>query len=77
MANKENKAHEIQPFEPNFNDDDVSDIDLLSALCGFENQNVSVPLTVARTSTVVSNTAPRSMFANCHIGTLNVTINKM
>ena len=66
---------ELVPLEPNFEDDDMSDLDLLSAICGIENQNQNVSVT--KTSTVVSNTMPRAMFANCQIGTLNVTINKL
>ena len=72
VQNKENMKCDLIPFEANFNDDDgVSDIDLLSALCGLENN-----VTVANTSTVVTNTIPRAMFANCQIGTINFTINK-
>ena len=67
-----NVQAEIVPFEPNFDDgNEISDIDLLSALCGVES-NVSV----TNTTTVVTNPAPCAMFANCHIGTINFTINK-
>ena len=70
------------PFQPNFEDhDDVTDVDLLSALCGI-NENAdgsinSVTTTLANTRNT-SNfvTMPNSMFANCQIGTINITINK-
>ena len=73
VKQKENVNCDLIPFEADFTEDDgVSDIDLLSALCGVENSNV----TVANTSTVVTNTMPRAMFANCQIGTINFTITK-
>ena len=60
------------PFEANFDDDGVSDIDLLSALCGVSE---TTSTTVSNTSNMV-NTAPRAMFVNCHIRAINITINK-
>ena len=72
VQNKRNMNANVIPFEVDFNDDGLSDIDLLSALCGIKNNNV----TVANTSTVVTNTMPCAMFANCQIGTINFTINK-
>ena len=72
MPKQHNINAELIPFEADFSDDGVSDMDLLSALCGIENNNV----TVASTSTVVTNTMPHAMFANCQIGTINFTINK-
>ena len=72
MPIQNNVTAELVPFEADFNDDGLSDIDLLSALCGVENTNV----TVTNSNTVVTNTMPRAMFANCQIGTINFTINK-
>ena len=69
---KDNIQGQILPFEPNFDDNDVSDMDLLSALCGLENSNVSV----TNSTSVITNTMPRALFANCQIGTLNLTIYK-
>ena len=51
-----------------------SDLDLLSALCGVQ-ENVCNTTTVTNTSNVLT-TAPRAMFANCHIAAINITINK-
>ena len=70
---KENVPPEIVPFEAEF-DDDIPDIDLLSALCGIQ-ENVATTTTVSNTSNVVT-TAPRAMFANCRIGAINIMINK-
>ena len=69
-------GNEIVQFEPNFDEDTVSDVDLLSALCAVENNNQS---TVATTSTNVLNSFPQAMFSNCGnitIGTINFNINK-
>ena len=73
VQQKENVLPEILPFEAEF-DNDISEIDLLSALCGVE-QNISTTTTVTNTSNVVA-TAPRAMFANCHIGAININIAK-
>ena len=62
---------EIVPFVPEF-EDDISDVDLLSALYGIQE---NVTNSVSTTNTVV-NTVPKSMFANCQIGTINFTICK-
>ena len=68
----------LVPFEPSFEDDDLSDMDILSAICGVQEDlsaktSVST-MTVSNTSLV--NAAPKAMFANCHIGAINITINK-
>ena len=47
---------------------------MTSALCGVS-EEISTTNTVTNTSNVV-NTAPKAMFANCHIGAINITINK-
>ena len=73
VQNKQNSDLQLVPYEPNF-DEDISDIDLLSALCEME-ENIPPPTTVSTTNTVV-NTVPKTMFANCQIGTINVTIVK-
>ena len=76
MENKENTT-EIVPYEPNFNDDQVSDVDLLSAICGIE-QNVNEN-TVTTTNSVMNNSFPKAMFTNCGnvtIGTINFNFNK-
>ena len=68
-----NTSMELVPFEPQF-DDDISDVDLLSALCGLE----EIPSTnvVATTQNTIVTAVPKSMFSNCKIGTLNITISK-
>ena len=74
---KENAEHAMVPFEPNFQEDELSDMDLLSAICEVSDE-ISINTTtstVSNTSNVV-NTTPRAMFANCHIGAINITINK-
>ena len=70
---KGNDTADIVPFEANF-DDDVSDIDLLSALCGVQ-ENINNTTTVTNTSNVVT-TAPRAIFANCQIGAIHINITK-
>ena len=73
---RSNAQPEIIPFEANFDQDDgVSDLDLLSALCNVGsdyNNPVSVANTVATSNIVI----PKSMFANCQIGTINFNITK-
>ena len=72
---KQNVNADIIPFESNFEiHGDVSDVDLLSALCGVE----SSTNLVSKTSTVIitNNSLPCTMFDNCQIGTLNITIIK-
>ena len=68
------------PYEPNFDEDPVSDIDLLLALCEVENKEHTpiVPTTNAITQRIMNN-LPKSMFSNCSnvpIGTINFNINK-
>ena len=70
----------IIPFEPTFDEDqDISDIDLLSALCEFEDKGpkINVPVTmstsIGNTSNVLNQT-PRGLFANCQIGTINFNL---
>ena len=75
VEDKEN-CGEIVPYEPNFDEDTVSDMDLLSAICGVENVNQN---TVATTTSSMVNNFPRAMFSNCGnvtIGTINFNINK-
>ena len=62
------------PFEANFEDEDISDVDLLSALCGVS-EDISMTNAITNTRNVV-NAVPKGMFANCHIGAINITINK-
>ena len=79
----------IVPFKANFEDhDDIPDFDLLSAICDIEDpqgenknevtkNNSAIQPTVANTCTSnVVNQIPRSFFANCQIGTINVNIMK-
>ena len=78
---KSNVTSAVVPFEADFpQENDISDINLLSALCGIDeniNQNpVSVANTVANTMTTSNIIIPKSMFANCQIGTINFTITK-
>ena len=70
------KDNEIIQFEPNFDEDAVSDVDLLSALCAVENNHQN---TVATTSTNILYSFPQAMFSNCGnitIGTINFNINR-
>ena len=72
-------AHAVIPYEPTF-DDDIPDFDLLNAICEMEQNNTpQIPVTmsasVANTSHVV-NQIPKALFANCHIGTINLNIVK-
>ena len=60
IANKENVTAELVPFEANFNDDGLSDMDLLSALCGLKNQTVSV----TNTNTIIFNSMSHAPFTN-------------
>ena len=92
VAVKENVMSEnaLVPFEPNFEEhDNIPDFDLLSAICDIEEpkeenkkdtlitQNSAIQPTVANTCTSnVVNQIPRSFFANCQIGTINVNIIK-
>ena len=74
--NKEN-CGEIVPFVPNFEDAQVSDVDLISALCGIE-QNVT-NTAVTTTNSVMNTSFPKAMFSNCGtvtIGTINFNFNK-
>ena len=70
-----NAERQIVPYEPNFEDDDISDIDLLSALCGVQDGFNSHTATVTKTNNVIT-TAPRAMFMNYQIRTINFTITK-
>ena len=74
--NKENYG-EIVPYIPNFEEDSVSDMDLLSAICGVDQNNKET--SVATTTNSLVNNFPRAMFSNCGnvtIGTINFNINK-
>ena len=78
---KTNMENAVVPYEPSFNDDcDLPDFDLLSALAEFEEKNDanmvqnSVSTTLANTN--VLNQIPKALFANCHIGTINLNIVK-
>ena len=70
----------LVPFEPDFEEDVVSDIDLISALCEVEPQNQnSVTTNSTAISNRIMNNLPQSMFANCShvsIGTINFNITK-
>ena len=68
---KENVTDPIIPFEADFDDGGVSDIDLLSALCG-----VSEPTTMVTNTSNVTNSAPHVMISHCHIRAINITFNK-
>ena len=71
---KSNVMPNAIPFEADFSEEhDIPDIDLLSALCGINENPVSVANTVANTSNVM---IPKSMFTNCQIGTINFTFNR-
>ena len=81
VENKENANSDIIPFEPNFNDQDVPDIDLLEILKQVEEasrnveiakQNTTLTMT-AMTANNVLNNIPKSLFHNCTIQ--NITFN--
>ena len=82
---KQNVQDVIIPFEPTFDQDDgIADFDLLSAICDIEDaQNkenkieIPAPASVVNTCTSnVVNQIPKSFFANCSIGTININIIK-
>ena len=73
ITNKENISVGLVPFEPNFDDDDdLSDMDILSAICGVPDE---VQTTISKMSNVLTN-IPKAMFANCQIGSINITFAK-
>ena len=66
----------IAPYEPNYEDNEISDMDLLSALCGVQVNVTNISTnSVTSTSNVVT-TTPCAMFVNCQIGSINITIAK-
>ena len=75
-----NKNHDLIPLQPNFEGhDDVTNMDLLSALCGINENTDGTINSVTTTVTNTCNTSnfftmPNSMLANCNVGTINVTI---
>ena len=80
---QEDQVHKaIVPYQPNFDEDVVSDLDLLSALCDVEHQNENSVLTTTNSTAIsnrIMNNLPQSMFANCShvsIGTINFNITK-
>ena len=76
---EEHLNKQIVPFEPNFDEESVSDIDLISALCQVEAQTNPEPPTSAAVANTVMNNLPTAMFANCSnltIGTINFNISK-
>ena len=73
VQQKDNATAEIILFEANF-EGDISDMDLLSAICRVQ-ENINSATTVTNTSNVVT-TTPRAMFANCKIGAITININK-
>ena len=72
VENKENSLADLVPFEPNFNQDDIYDLDMLSAICGV-NENITT--TVSNISNILRN-MPHAMFASCQIGSINMTFSK-
>ena len=73
----------IVPYEPQFDDQEVSDVDILSALCGIESEGKQAEITKLQTPsttmTNVMNNFPNAMFSNCstvNIGTINFNFNK-
>ena len=71
----------IVPFEANFEDhDDLPDFDLLSAICDIEDakqeENKIITPNVATCTSNVVNKIPKSFFANCQIGTININFIK-
>ena len=65
----------VIPFEPNFDDNGISDMDILSAICGVPEVTTSTVTNTTNTSNVL-NTIPKAMFANCQIGSINITFGK-
>ena len=66
------------PFEPTF-DEDITDIDLLSAICEIEDKEATMPNNVMATTSTTNNfvnQVPRGLFVNCQIGTINFNIVK-
>ena len=70
--NKENTTQPLIPFEAEFDKDDLSDMDILSAICGVPEVTTSTVSNTTNTSNVMT-TIPKAMFANCQIGSINIT----
>ena len=75
QQNKENVSAQIVPFEPNFDQDDLSDTDILNAICGVT-ENVTTTLSNTSNTSNVLNSIPKTMFANCQIGSININFGK-
>ena len=73
--NKENTPQPVIPFEPNFDENDISDMDILSAICGVPEVTTSTVTNTTNPSNVL-NTIPNAMFANCQIVSINITFGK-
>ena len=76
-------SNELVPLEPNFDDQNVSDMDLLSALCAVEDESRDVIPTTSSNSMAICNkimnNLPQNMFAHCSnvtIGSINFNISK-
>ena len=74
IENEETSASTLVPFDANFDEDGVSDMDLLSAICGVS-ENVTTTVSNTSTSNVLTS-FPKAMFANCQIGSINVNFTK-
>ena len=77
-APKQNVTDAMIPFQADFNDEnDIPDFVLLTAICDMEEKQevATIPVTkaVSNTSNVI-NQIPKSFFANCQIGTLNLNV---
>ena len=73
------QCNALVPFEPKFNDD-IPDFYLLSTICDFEKTEHEASKTIETKTTTTSNVVnqiPKSFFANCQIGTINLNfVNK-
>ena len=75
QQNKEDVSGQLVPFEPNFDQDDLSDIDILNAICGVT-ENVTTTVSNTSNTSNVLDSIPKAMFANCQRGSININFVK-
>ena len=74
IIEKPNSSDAIVPFQPQFDQDEVNDFDLVQILKEVEeNEKLAIPTTTSMMASHVVNNIPKSLFHNCTIQ--NVTIN--
>ena len=66
---------DLIPFEANFDQDDISDMDILSAICGVPENAVTTVSNTSNTSNVL-NSIPKAMLVNCQISSIKINFGK-